>query len=216
MDVGVESNRFVDLVTAAVAEEGSPLSDLDRALVVVGLASSVTSLNPEAVREAIGAAYSAGASPEQIQEVVSVMSGLGVHSLMVSAANILAEGRSAGRELTETLTPAEQEAWDRRVGSDPFWQSMEAEMPGFLRSMLKLSPIQFEAFFDYCAVPWRTRTVPARTKELLAMASDALPTHVFLPGFRLHLANAVKLGAGRAALLECLELARTAPEHTGA
>jgi hypothetical protein len=42
-----------------------------------------------------------------------------------------------------------------------------------------------------------------------------MPSHRFMPGFRLHLANAIKLGAGRRALEDCLQLAADAPLHVG-
>lgn len=202
---------FEELVDRATDTDGDPLAPLDRALIEVGLAASVVSLDEVSVRSASAAAFAHGATPQQVQEVISVISGLGVHSLMISAMPIIEEATRAGHLFADTFTPEEQVLWDKRVGDDPFWQAMEAELPGFLRAMLKLSPRQFEAFFDYCAVPWINGTVRARTKELLAMASDAVAQHRFEPGFRLHLANAVKLGAGRTALRECLALARNAP-----
>jgi alkylhydroperoxidase/carboxymuconolactone decarboxylase family protein YurZ len=181
----------------------------------MGLAACVTSLNTQAIDSAITDCFEAGLTPQQIQEVISVVSGLGVHSLMVTAANIVAKAREAGHAIGGPLSEAETALWKARVGDDPFWTSMEAEVPGFLRSLLRLSPPQFEAFFDYCAVPWKNGVVRARVKELLAMASDATRSHVFAPGFRLHLANAIKLGAGRLAIDECLALAATAPAHQG-
>jgi hypothetical protein len=81
--------------------------------------------------------------------------------------------------------------------------------------MLLLSTDQFIAFFEYCAVPWKSRQVRAKVKELTAMACDATPAHRFLPGFRLHLANAVALGAGRLAIEEAMAIAAAAPQHQG-
>lgn len=144
-----------------------------------------------------------------------MIAGLGVHSLMLTSSLITEAARLADADGVIVFTQQEQQIWDDRVGNDPFWHRMEDELPGFLRSMLKLSPAQFEAFFDFCAVPWQTRTVSARTKELLAMASDAMPSHRFMPGFKLHLANAIKMGASRAAIKDCLELAAGAPSHIG-
>ena len=74
---------------------------------------------------------------------------------------------------------------------------------------------QFSAFFDYCAVPWKSGRVRAVLKELIAMACDATPAHRFGPGFRLHLRNAIALGAGRRAVMETLEIAAAAPAHDG-
>jgi len=212
---GVEIGEFGALVAAANVGDGEALTAVDRGLIRLGLACSLPSLNKEGSQHAIAEALAVGATAQQIQEVVSLMAGLGVHSLMLTASIITGEAGMTEADGTISLTAQEQALWDARVGADPFWNRMEEELPGFLRSMLRLSPVQFEAFFDFCAVPWKTRTVSARTKELLAMASDAMPSHRFMPGFRLHLANAIKLGAGRRALEECLTLAADTPPHVG-
>jgi alkylhydroperoxidase/carboxymuconolactone decarboxylase family protein YurZ len=212
---GVGIEEFSALVAAADVSDGEALPAIDRALIQLGLACALPSLNKAASERAITEALALGATAQQIQEIVSLMAGLGVHSLMLTSSLITTGAGLAERDGTIAFTSDEQKIWDARVGSDPFWNRMEDELPGFLRSMLKLSPAQFEAFFDFCAVPWKTRTVSARTKELLAMASDAMPSHRFMPGFRLHLANAIKLGAGRRALDDCLQMAAHTPAHVG-
>ncbi len=101
------------------------------------------------------------------------------------------------------------------MGSDRYWDAMENEVPGFLDALLRLSPEAFEAFFVYCAVPWKTSALSTLTKELISMAVDAAPTHRYAPGMRLHLANALRLGAGKAAILQALDIAAQAPPHRG-
>jgi hypothetical protein len=39
--------------------------------------------------------------------------------------------------------------------------------------------------------------------------------HRYLPGLRLHLDNALRLGAGRIQLLEAMDLGAAAPPHRG-
>lgn len=199
--------HVAELALTSAPLEGKELTPIDRALIKLGLAVSVTALHPQAIAIAVDEVFAAGATPVQVQEIVSLVSGLGVHSLMVSAPTILAAAARHGFDVDSPLSEAEQALWDDKIGTDPFWGDMERELPGFLKAMLRLSPGQFTAFFDYCALPWKTRSVPAYVKELTAMACDATPSHRFLPGFRLHLFNAVKLGAGRAAILECIALA---------
>lgn len=196
--------------------DGRPLAPLPRALIQLGLAASVTSLDRAALSVAVATAYDRGATPAQVQEVIALVSGLGVHSLMISAVVVLEEAERRGLvSVGKDLDPERQRLWDDRVGEDPFWADFEREMPGFLRSMLILSPDIFSGFFDYCAIPWKSGTVPARVKELIAMASDATPAHRFGPGFRVHMANAIKLGCGRTEVLETLNLAAAAPPHRG-
>jgi alkylhydroperoxidase/carboxymuconolactone decarboxylase family protein YurZ len=195
--------------------DGESLAPLDAALIVLGVAASVTALDRTSIATALDRALAAGASEAQAVEVMSLVSGLGVHTLMASMAPIAERARARNSIDTGPLDDARQALWNRHVGDDPFWQGFERELPGFLEGMLRLSPDQFVAFFDYCAVPWRSGTVRARCKELIAMACDATPAHRFLPGFRLHLRNALALGAGKRAVIETLALAAAAPAHRG-
>lgn len=212
----MKSMALADLYALAAAalghvQDGEPLGPTDAALIRLGVAVSVTALNHDAVAATIADAMSAGATSDQVQEVASLVSGLGVHSLMATAVQIV---RAAGLE-SSPLSAEQQALWDKHIGHDPFWATFEAEMPGFLDAMLRLSSDQFSAFFDYCAVPWRSGWVRAMVKELIAMACDATPAHRFGPGFRLHLGNAIKLGAGRRAVHETLAIAAAAPLHDG-
>jgi alkylhydroperoxidase/carboxymuconolactone decarboxylase family protein YurZ len=113
------------------------------------------------------------------------------------------------------LDPRRQELWARFVGNDPYWNLMEREVPGFLDALVRLSPDAFEAFFQYCAVPWRSKALPAVTKELISMAADATPAHRYMPGMRLHLLNAIQHGAGKTAIIQTLDIAARAPLHVG-
>lgn len=195
---------------------GAPLDALEAALVALAVNVSVTALGRTAVNEAICGAMDAGATVAQVQEIIALVSGLGVHSLMVSSVTVLDEAANRGLvRLEEPLDPERQQLWDKHVGGDPFWDGFSAELPGFLEAMLRLSPDIFVGFFDYCAIPWRSGAVRARVKELAALACDAAPSHRFRPGFRVHLKNAIKLGVGRTAIFQALDIAAAAPEHRG-
>ena len=211
----VSLEELRDLARQAVQEPKEPLGPLDLQLIGVGVSASVTSLDRQAVAQSIAGALATGATPPQIQEILSLVSGLGVHSLMVASTVLVEQARASGFAIPETLTPEQAKLWDKHVGDDPFWAGFEDQLPGFLRAMLVLSPDQFEAFFQYCAVPWKSGQVRARIKELTAMACDATPAHRFLPGFRLHLANAIALGAGRLAIEQTMAIAAGAPVHAG-
>lgn len=200
----------------ANAADGDPLDPVARALIDLAVKASVTSLDVPAFEAAMAAALDAGASAVQVQEIISLVSGLGVHSLMVSARRLVELAVARGdAALAGPLDPAQQALWDRYVGDDPYWTAFEADVPGFLDALLRLSPEQFRGFHDYCAIPWKTGSVRALTKELAALATDAAPTHRYMPGFRMHLRNALKLGAGRTAVRETLAIAAAAPVHPG-
>ena len=215
-DISIADLREEADVLTAPIPDGAPLDPLGAALVTLAVSATVTPLDRSAVAAAITQCFGAGASPAQVQEILALTSGLGVHTLMVTARDVLEAASARGLIDAEAPLDADRQAlWDRHVGTDPFWTGFSAELPGFLEAMLRLSPDMFTGFFDYCAIPWRSGTVRARIKELAAMACDAAPSHRFRPGFRVHLKNAIALGIGRMAILQALDIAAAAPEHRG-
>ena len=93
-------------------------------------------------------------------------------SLTISAEIGLEEAQRRGLVPADNMLDTQRQSlWDARVGDDPFWADFEREMPGFLKALLVLSPDSFTGFFDYCAIPWKSGTVPARVKELASRMS---------------------------------------------
>ena len=212
----IDDCRDAALAATRLLADGDALDTLGSALVRLGVAVSVTSLDQREIDASIADALDAGASIAQVQEVIALISGLGVHTLMTSAAQVLVQAASRGLIDKDAPLDAERQGlWNACVGDDPFWVGFEQETPGFLDALLRLSPDVFRGFFDYCAIPWKSGTVKPVLKELIAAASDATPTHRFMPGLRLHLRNAIKLGAGRKAILQTMSIAAAAPQHSG-
>ena len=197
----------------ADAPEGGALDPAVAELVAFAVRISVTSLDTAGARVHAERALSAGVTPAQLKEAVFLVSGLGVHSLFEGLG--LIDRMDAPPPPQVFADTRRQDLWDTRVGQDRYWQGFERELPGVLAGLLQWSPAGFDAFFRYCAVPWQSGQLPALTKELLALAADATPTHRYLPGLRLHLGNALKLGAGRGTVRKVLELAAQAPPHPG-
>ena len=213
--IGIDELGTLARDKTAKLAAGESLEPLERALIELGVAVSVTSLDRSAIDQAIVAALKAGANAGQLQEIVSLVSGLGVHSLMASATAIVRAAADRGQDFSQPLDMTQQCLWNLYVGDDAYWTEFDKVVPGFLDALVRLSPDQFEAFFIYCAVPWKSGSVRARTKELAALACDATPAHRFLPGFLLHLDNAIAVGVGRRAIMETLEIAASAPPHQG-
>jgi alkylhydroperoxidase/carboxymuconolactone decarboxylase family protein YurZ len=203
-------------VRADALEPGQPLDDATAAIIGFAVRASVTTLDFDACDAYVEAALAAGASFAQLHEALVLVSGLGVHSLMEGSRRLAAHARAHGvQELSAPLDEHRSALWARHVGNDRYWTVVEKAAPGFLDALLRFSPEAFEAFFQYCAVPWRSSALTALCKELISLAVDASTTHRYLPGLRLHLANAIKLGASRTALLQTLEIAAGTPAHSG-
>ncbi|SNT45205.1 hypothetical protein [Rhodococcoides kyotonense] len=205
---------LADGVLDGVAE-GPGLDEQTRVLTCLTVCAAVTSLDVAGSGRYIEEALDLGISAAQIQEALTVVSGLGVHTLFESSRQLAdAVRRRTGGEVAP-FDDAQRALWDRYVGNDPYWRRMEEELPGFFESMLRMSPETFVAFFDYCAVPWKSRALSTVTKELLSLAADSTPTHRYKPGFLLHLKNALDLGVGARAIRDVLEMSAAAPVHRG-
>lgn len=197
---------------------GPPLDVQTSELIAFAVRISVTTLDSASASTHAQRALDAGATTAQLHELLLLVSGLGVHTLFEGTRLVNRLGGPAASAQAAKTTPLDEERqrlWDTWIGQDSFWQGFEREMPNFLIELLHASPQGFDAFFRYCAVPWTMGKLLPLTKELVSMAVDATPTHRFLPGVRLHLRNAVKLGAGREAVLKVLEIAAVAPVHPG-
>ncbi|HVW40962.1 MAG TPA: carboxymuconolactone decarboxylase family protein [Amycolatopsis sp.] len=214
MTVSLQSLRAEALGMLESAPEGPGLDAHTAALVDLGVRAAVTALDVDGIDAATRRALDAGATAEQVHDAVVLVSGLGVHSLMEGSRQVAAVLAERGHP-APAVDRRRAELRERCQGGDRYWDRMEREVPGFLDALLRLSPEAYEAFFSYCAVPWQSKTLSACCMELISMATDATPTHRYLPGMRLHLANALRLGAGRAAILGALDIAAVAPAHPG-
>jgi len=80
--------------------------------------------------------------------------------------------------------------------------------------VLRLDPDFFEAYLNFSAVPWKKGVLPPKIKELIYTAIDASTTHLYEPGLRQHISNALKYGATKEEIMEVFELVSVLGIHT--
>ena len=196
------------------AEDGATLDRLRTAFVGLAVHATPTVLDGPGITRCSELALDAGASPTQIHEAIMFVSGIGLHTVIEAS-------RRLGRLLSSRADPLMSEPLDERREAllaarvDTELAPFEQAVPGFFETLVRLSPGGFEAFFEYRAAAWKDPQLDPLTKELMAIAVDAVPTHRFLPTLRLHVKRAVELGAGRREIGEALEIAAAAPPHPG-
>jgi alkylhydroperoxidase/carboxymuconolactone decarboxylase family protein YurZ len=216
-DVSIDVTEIGWIVDQLIADvpDGTGLSKFDSALVDYGIRTSVCVLDIPGARRYALDAIQRGATVAQLHEVLTLVSGLGVHSLMEATGDLvdLADGE-AGQFVPE-LDLAKDPLWAARVGTSRYWDHFEQHVPGFLRQLRRVSASAFEGFFEIGALPNRTGLLAAKTRELISIAVDALPGHRYMPGVRLHVAGALRFGAGRREILRVVELAAQAPDPPG-
>ena len=78
---------------------------------------------------------------------------------------------------------------------NPLWDTMKQWDPEFI-----------EAYLTFRSVPHRKGPLPKKVKEFILIAINAATTHLYAPGTRRHIQNALRLGATREELLEVIQL----------
>jgi alkylhydroperoxidase/carboxymuconolactone decarboxylase family protein YurZ len=84
----------------------------------------------------------------------------------------------------------------------PFWDEM-----------LELDPDLFETYTAFSSVPWKKGTLSPKVKELVYIAFDTAATHLYVPGLKLHIENAIGYGATAQEILEVMEIASVIGIH---
>ncbi|OGA22928.1 MAG: carboxymuconolactone decarboxylase [Betaproteobacteria bacterium RIFCSPLOWO2_02_FULL_67_19] len=86
---------------------------------------------------------------------------------------------------------------------NPLWTTFSAWDPEFLEAYLRLRN-----------VPFRNGPLPKKYKELILVAINAATTHLYGPGVRRHIRNALQHGATRREILETIELTTVLGIHS--
>ena len=76
----------------------------------------------------------------------------------------------------------------------------------FWDGLLALDSDFFAAYLEFSSVPWRNGTLSPKEKELIYIAIDAATTHLYEPGLRQHIQNALRHGATSEEIMEVYEL----------
>ncbi len=166
-------------------------------LIGVALNVACTNLNPEGTRRHIRGALRAGATREEILFVLKCASVMSIHSCSLGAPILLEEAKAAGLP-PPLASRAETPACDRmkamgqwNAAWDPFYA---------------LDPVWTDEFMATGAGIYASGVLPAKEIELLSVALDASYTHMYAPGTRRHIRNALQAGATTAEIMEVLKL----------
>ena len=142
-------------------------------------------------------ALDAGASRDEILFVFKCASVMAIHSCSLGAPILLEEAKAAGvapKPTPPVATPAVDKmkaigqwnaAWDPFLALDPGWT---------------------DAFMATGAGIYGGGVMTAKDIELLSIAFDASFTHMYAPGTRRHIQNALKAGASVEEIFEVLKI----------
>ncbi|MFM0550241.1 carboxymuconolactone decarboxylase family protein [Paraburkholderia sediminicola] len=201
--------RFVDayLKFAGVPRRRNHLDDKTRAFIALAADACATQLYAPGVARHIERALSFGATRDELIEVLELISTIGIHTSNVGVPVLLEvleeEGlRHGAPELDERRQKLKAEFETNRGYWHPTWEGL-----------LELDPDLFEAYVEFSSVPWRTGVLSPKLKEFMYCAFDASATHLYVPGLKLHMRNALRYGASAEELMELLEIVSVTGIH---
>ena len=186
------------LALAEVPERSGHLEPKVRAFVRLALEAAVTHLHEDGVRRAILECLEAGATREEVLEVLVVTSTLGVHGMNAEVlAEVLAE---RGTPVPDAFTPRQEGIRAEYTRVRGYWRD-------FLDPTLRLAPDFLEAYLEFSGAPWRHGVLAPKVREFVYLAFDTSPTHLHLAGLRVHIANALEHGATSDEIVEVMAIA---------
>jgi alkylhydroperoxidase/carboxymuconolactone decarboxylase family protein YurZ len=174
-------------------------------LVCIGLNAGRTNLNPAGVRRHIRAAIEAGATRDEILFVLKVVSVMSIHSCMFGVP-ILLEEASAGSMRDAGKLRAKQMGKSGNAMAAVEKMKAIGQWNEEWDSLAFFAPVWTEEFMAACLELYASSHFTRKDLELLCIAFDASYTHMYSPGTRRHITNALKAGATLEEIMEVLKL----------
>ncbi|WP_368417739.1 carboxymuconolactone decarboxylase family protein [Rhodovarius sp.] len=174
-----------------------------REFIYIAIDASTTHLHAAGTRVHMKNALGYGATQQEIMEVLQLISVLGIHSVTHGVPILMEEMTAAGRggELPKPGDGGERAARLKAefTAARGYWSALWDDV-------LALSPDFFEAYMRFSSVPWQHGRLEPKVKEFIYIAIDAATTHLYAPGTRIHIRNAIGYGATSQEIMEVLEL----------
>jgi alkylhydroperoxidase/carboxymuconolactone decarboxylase family protein YurZ len=179
-----------------------PLEPKVKALVLLAVDSAASHLHGPGAADDVRRALALGATPAEMLETLELTSTMGIHAANTGVPILLEELAAAGKplDMDSPLTARQEEIKAEFTAKRGYWNEF---WDGFLR-------LDAEFFATYTALsthPWERGPLEPKVKEFIYCAFDCSATHMFGPGLRQHVANAIRYGATAAELMEVFELA---------
>jgi alkylhydroperoxidase/carboxymuconolactone decarboxylase family protein YurZ len=194
---------------SSVPWKQGPLAPKIKEFIYIAIDAATTHLYEPGLRIHIQNALKYGATKEEIMEVYQLTSVLGMHTFTLGMPVLMDEIRKAGKgaELEIVMDDARKALKEKFVENRGYWNE-------FWDGLLKLDPDFFKTYLEFSSVPWTKGRLEPKVKEFIYIAIDASTTHLYEPGLRVHIQNALKYGATKEEIMEVYQLTSVLGMHT--
>lgn len=183
-----------------------PLDEKTKELVFVAADAACTTLYRPGIRHHIGNALDAGATVEEIVDALEMVSAIGIHAV-TEGVPVLVDETGLPEDVSEEDREHQREIRGRFEEDRGYWSELWQEV-------LEIDQEFFEHYLNYSAHPWRTGALDPKTREFVVISADVSTNHLYMPGLRIHVQNALDLGATREEVLNVIQIASLIGVHT--
>jgi alkylhydroperoxidase/carboxymuconolactone decarboxylase family protein YurZ len=192
---------------SSVPWKSGPLDPKIKEFVYIAVDAAATHLYVPGIRQHMKQAIGYGATAQEIMEVLELTSTLGIHACNIGVPILFEELEAAGQPVPDELSGRQEALKADFTEKRGYWHQ-------FWNEILLLDADFFEAYTTFSSVPWVSGTLEPKVKELIYTAFDVSATHLYQPGLRLHIKNAIGYGATREEIMEVMELASVIGIHS--
>lgn len=207
----VISPEYIENFTeyASIPQKTGTLEPKIRELIYIAIDASATHMYEPGLRIHIRNAFKHGATKEEITEAYQLTTSQGMHTFMMGLPALIDEFRKAGRgaEVEVALDERQQAIKAAFIEKCGYWTPEWEQLLG-------LAPDYFEAYLRVESIPWERGVLPPKVKELIHIGVDAAMTHLYEPGLRVHIRNAIQHGATLGEIMEVFQLVAILGIHT--
>ena len=182
-------------------------------LLLLAVSASCCHLYSPGIRAHTVSALAAGATKEEILEILALIPAIAVHSITVGVpllVEILEENgvRQPGQNLMQLD--------ERRKAIKANFTAQRGYWHAAWEPVLEFDPDALEGYTHFSGEGWRKErsVLSPKIKELAYVAVDAATTHLYQVGLKLHIANAIRYGATPEEVMQVFDLAALMGVHT--
>jgi alkylhydroperoxidase/carboxymuconolactone decarboxylase family protein YurZ len=188
------------LALSAVPLRHNHLEDKVKEFIYIAVNASSTHLFAPGIQIHLKAAIEFGATGEELMEVLELTSTIGIHAANVGMPLLLEVLEEEGLRKESTSPDTRRDELKRRFTDE------QGQWDTIWDAVLNLDPDFFEAYLEFSSLPWRKGPLEPKVKELVLCALDAAATHLYQPGVKIHMRNAIRHGASAGEIMEVLEI----------
>ncbi|MYW96135.1 hypothetical protein G3I59_37405 [Amycolatopsis rubida] len=188
----------------SVSNSTAHLTARMRELILLAMHATSTALNVDAIGRHLRRARAAGASDQDIVDVLITIVAVANHALYAAIPILEEEAERAGATGTSdpSLDAAFEAAKQDFISSRGFWNP-DREL------LARLMPEYFDALNGVSTESWKNGSLTAKEREFVCIGIDCTVTHSFPQGLRAHIRNALGHGANTQEILQIFQLAAT-------